>query len=231
MLDLSGAAVVDFPLRGEWRAIQTPAERVPSHGTDFFAQRYALDLVRMDKSGTWYYPGGTRALLRHLSVGIPARAFHGWDQPVRAVSPGRVLAVGEGWPDRDPVRLLPELLRTTLVPPRLSVPGDHRPLAGNHAIVQGAEGVALYAHLRAGSVTVVPGQRVAAGEVLGTVGNSGNSTMPHLHFHLMDGPDPLTAAGLLVAFRGYERWTEGGWEPVERGVPGALERVRCVPAH
>ena len=50
-LDFTAAAVVDFPLRGEWRAVNTPAERVPSHGTDYFGQRYAYDFMRFDATG------------------------------------------------------------------------------------------------------------------------------------------------------------------------------------
>ena len=227
MAEPSDAAVVDFPLRGEWRALHTPADRVPSHGTDFFAQRYAFDFVRMDATGTWYYPGEHRDLLRHLTTGIAASRFHCWDQPVHAAAAGRVVAAADGWPDRERVQRLWELARATFVPPRLSKQGDYRPLAGNHVIVEGTEAVAFYAHLRAGSVRVRAGDQVAAGDSLGTVGNSGNSTMPHLHFHLMDGPDPLAARGVGCAFRGYERWTDDRWEPVARGVPGLFERVRA----
>lgn len=45
----TGAIVVDFPLRGEWTAYHTPAEKVPSHGTDQLGQRYAYDFVRFDR--------------------------------------------------------------------------------------------------------------------------------------------------------------------------------------
>jgi hypothetical protein len=51
MREIPNPAVVDFPLRGEWWATSTTAERVPSHGTNFFAQRYAFDFVRMDPPG------------------------------------------------------------------------------------------------------------------------------------------------------------------------------------
>ena len=224
--ELSTAALLDFPLRGEWHAINTPAERVPSHGTDYFAQRYAFDFVRMDPTGTWYYEGASRTLLRHLTLGVPASMFFCLDQPVHSAFAGRVLASADHWPDRDPVRLLGELARTTFVPPTIHRGGDYRPLAGNYIIVEGTDGIALYAHLRAGSVRVREGQRIASGDVIGHVGNSGNSTMPHLHFHLMDGPDPLEASGLPCAFRGYERWTGTEWRSVPRGVPALFERVR-----
>jgi murein DD-endopeptidase MepM/ murein hydrolase activator NlpD len=56
---------------------------------------------------------------------------------------------------------------------------------------------ALYAHLAPGTVAVASGQQVRAGEVLGRVGHSGNSTAPHLHFHLMDSANPLHARGIL----------------------------------
>ena len=46
--ELEGARIVDFPLRGEWRAVHTPASRIPSHGTDMLGQRYAFDFMRLD---------------------------------------------------------------------------------------------------------------------------------------------------------------------------------------
>jgi hypothetical protein len=227
MPEISNPVIVEFPLRGEWRATSTPAERVPSHGTDFFAQRYAFDFVRMDPTGTWFYPGEFRTLLRHLSVGLPANRFFCWDEPVHSVAGGRVLVAEDGWSDRARVQLFWELVRTGVAPPRIRNGGDYRPLAGNYVIVEGPEGVAIYGHLRAGSVRVAAGERVDAGAILGTVGNSGNSTMPHLHFHLMDGPDPMTARGLPCAFRCYERWKNDQWETVEGGVPGPMERLRA----
>ncbi|MBA3884899.1 MAG: M23 family metallopeptidase [Acidobacteria bacterium] len=219
---------VDFPLRGEWWAVQTPAQKVPSHGTDFFAQRYAFDFARMDPSGTWFYPGEIGALLRHLSIGLPASQFFCWDQAVHASFAGRVLAARDGWPDRTPVVLPWELLRTHFTPSDQFRDRDYRPLAGNFAIIEGHEGVAFYAHLKQGSLSVRADERVSAGDVVGAVGNSGNSTMPHLHFHLMDGADPLAARALSCAFRAYERWVDGSWEPVDAGVPGRLERIRAV---
>ena len=227
MSDLPAAVVVDFPLRGEWRALNTPAERVPSHGTDYFAQRFAIDFVQMDETGTWYYPGGTPRMLRHVTMGIPASVFHCWGQPVHAAFGGEVLAVRDDWPDREKVRHAWELLRTSAAPVPIT-PDDWRPLTGNYVLVRGAAGVAIHAHLQRGSTKVAAGQQVQAGEVLGLVGNSGNSTMPHLHFHLMDGPDALTARGLPCLYRNYERWHDGRWERVAQGIPGPLERIRSA---
>ena len=48
MGELDDPVVVDFPLRGEWAAANTPAHRIPSHGTDMLGQRYAFDFVRID---------------------------------------------------------------------------------------------------------------------------------------------------------------------------------------
>jgi murein DD-endopeptidase MepM/ murein hydrolase activator NlpD len=86
---------------------------------------------------------------------------------------------------------------------------------GNHVILDLGDGVyAVFAHLRRGSLRVAKGDRVQAGDLLGEVGNSGNSSEPHLHFHLMDGPRPLIAAGVPFAFP-YESDGE-----TRTGVPG-----------
>ncbi len=51
---------------------------------------------------------------------------------------------------------------------------------------------AFYAHLPPGGATVKVGDKVTRGQVIGRVGNSGNTTEPHLHFHLMRSPAPVT---------------------------------------
>jgi hypothetical protein len=230
LLDLSQAVVVDFPLKGEWTAVNTPAHRVPSHGTDYFGQRYAFDFIQLH----WETQRPCVApVWRHLFGALPARAFFCWDQPVYSAFDGRVLVAGDGWRDRARINGLWELLRASLLAPvGLLVHGprspDYRPLTGNFLLIEGDVGVALYAHLRQGTVRVASGDQVRAGTELGRIGNSGNSTMPHLHFHLMDGADPYTAAGRLCAFRSYDRYRDGRWERTSAGVPARLERVRAV---
>ncbi|HEX2660814.1 MAG TPA: M23 family metallopeptidase, partial [Polyangia bacterium] len=72
---------------------------------------------------------------------------------------------------------------------------------GNYVVEQLDDGrFALYAHMRPGSPRVKVGDRVRRGQVLGLVGNSGNSTGPHLHFHITDGPSPLGSNGLPYVF-------------------------------
>jgi murein DD-endopeptidase MepM/ murein hydrolase activator NlpD len=204
--------------------VNTPAKRVPSHGTDYFGQRYAIDFVRADETGRRFHQGSQA---KHLLARTPVAAFFSWDEPVYSVFEGDVTAVGDGWPDRARINAFWELIRATLFAtgPRGT---DYRPLAGNYVIIEGEVGFAMYGHLRNGSVGVRPGEGVDAGVHIGRVGNSGNTTLPHLHFQLMDGPDPLTARGLPCAFRGYERFASGSWHAIECGVPDAMERIRST---
>lgn len=221
-LDLAHAAVVRFPLVGEWVAVATPAEKVPSHGTDYFGQRYAYDFVRGDvKAGrvaevpTWRYMLGP----------VPVERFFAWNQPVRAAFDGVVVGAGAGWPDQASVNAVGAAIRAAFAKPPPA--DDHRPLTGNYLLVEGEHGVALYAHLRNGSVRPRVGDRVHAGELLGHVGHSGNSTMPHLHFHLMSQADPLQAHGRLCAFERLEQHDGTQWRPSATGVPELMKPVRA----
>ena len=86
----------------------------------------------------------------------------------------------------------------------------HRPedIGGNQVVVQIRPDVwAMYEHLQPGSIDVRVGDRVAAGQPLGRLGNSGNSDAPHLHFQLSDGPDILTSNSLPYLF---DRYTLSG---------------------
>ena len=78
-------------------------------------------------------------------------------------------------------------------------------LAGNHVVIAHEGGVhSVYGHLAPGSVKVSAGDTVAAGQAIGGLGGSGNSTEPHLHFHLCDSPSPLMCAGMPVKFDAIE---------------------------
>ena len=93
---------------------------------------------------------------------------------------------------------------------------------GNHVVLQvGLREFLFVAHLQAGSITVRPGDRVESGQMIGRVGNSGNSSEPHVHLHLQDSPIPYLGEGIPFYFY---RYRVGGVE-VERGMPfGGRER-------
>ena len=131
---------------------------------------------------------------------------------VTAVAPGTVVFVRDGLVDGVPKSL----------PSTLQEPGDS---AGNHVIVQVEPGVwAFYAHLQTGSVTVEIGDDIVSGQPIGQLGNSGNSIGPHLHFGLIDGPNPLTANSVPMVIDRYS--LTGSVDPsslfAALGDPGAL---------
>ena len=73
---------------------------------------------------------------------------------------------------------------------------------GNHVVQDiGGGRYAFYAHLQTGNpLNLAVGQQLRRGQVLGKLGNSGNTDAPHLHFHVMDRLDPLAANGLPFEF-------------------------------
>jgi murein DD-endopeptidase MepM/ murein hydrolase activator NlpD len=125
-------------------------------------------------------------------AGDPARneSYFVFGSEVIAVAPGRVVATRDDVPENTPPGL----------PPSVAL----NDLAGNFVNQDlGGGRFALYAHLQPGSLRVKPGDRVQPGQVLGLVGNTGNSSEPHLHFHIADargGPSNLVADGLPYVF-------------------------------
>jgi hypothetical protein len=213
----SAPQVVAFPLRGQgWVAVTSPADRIPSHGTDLLGQRYAFDFLRTDGRGRLHYhPAGW---VRTLLLGVSTHECYAWGEAVRAV---------DGMAERGRVHPLRELLLVlknalTFRPARLAA------VLGNHVILRQGDLFAAFAHLAPGSVTVREGQVVRLGEVVGRVGHTGNSTSPHLHFQLMDAIDPLTAKGVPCAFESYEILRGEAWLPVVDGIPGKSERIRLM---
>ena len=84
-----------------------------------------------------------------------------------------------------------------IAPSNITVPE----IAGNRVILDlGGGRYAMYAHLAPHSVTVHVGDHVRAGDKLGLLGNSGNTTGPHLHFQISDRPSTLDTTSLPFVF-------------------------------
>ena len=89
--------------------------------------------------------------------------------------------------------------------PTHAVPMTLETAAGNHVILSLRNGhYAFYAHLQPGSIRVKPGDRVRRGQVLGLLGNSGNSNAPHLHFHISNGNSWVASEGVPFLFDSFE---------------------------
>ncbi|GGT54510.1 M23 family metallopeptidase [Streptomyces purpureus] len=188
---------VDPPMAGRWLALNSPADKVPSHGTHQLGQTYAIDAVA-EPEGTerpgfrWLWP-----IARRNS------AFPAFDAPLYAVADATVVHAEDRQRDHLSRNSLLGLLYLMLIESDVRGLTAARRITGNHLVLDlGGGTYAMYAHLRRGSLTVRAGDRVTAGQVLARCGNSGNSTEPHLHFQLMDGPDLNTARGVPFRWRG-----------------------------
>ena len=211
--------VADLPFSGSWLCLRPPGHHP-----------HAMDFMKVDQHGR-RYPAGK--LLNYLFVGIPARSFYCWGEPVLAPFDGVVVRIGEGWADRKRTSAVSTIriwfTATFLFRPKINGGElDIRPNVGNYVMVKSAAGaVALLAHLRSGSINVRVGQLVGVGQKIGEVGNSGNATAPHIHINLFDQVDDLLSAHVVpLALRRYDRWDGKSWETIVNGAPGKREIVR-----
>lgn len=99
---------------------------------------------------------------------------------------------------------------------------------GNYVVVRIGKGqFAFYAHLATGTLRVRKGQQVKRGQVLGLLGNTGNTDGPHLHFHVMDSPSPLQSSGLPFVFRDFiGQGVLGNVAEIQDGAKGDINRNR-----
>lgn len=174
------------PLRGDgWLAANGPSNTsghrrgvIPIDGEARIPQRFAIDWLQLRPDGT-----------THEGDAKDNRNYRAYGQPVYAVANGVVSEAKDGIPENIPgatSRAVPITLET---------------VAGNHIMLNLGDGVyALYAHVQPGSIKVKVGDKVRQGQVLALLGNSGNSTEPHLHFHLIDRNSPLGGEGLPYVY-------------------------------
>ena len=223
MAEDPGGVLLRLPFTGTWLTQNSPARRVPSHGTHLFATGHAIDFVAVHGRRT----AATRDWRTVLATEPPER-FVAFGRPVLAPAAGRVVTVHDGEADHEARRSQPALAGYALTQAS-RVRGGPGAVAGNHVVLALADrsGFVLLAHLQAGSVRVQVGDQVAAGQVLGACGNSGNSTQPHVHLQAMDGADATTASAVPVTFVDYRVLPRDGGPAVlvRAGVPGEREVV------
>lgn len=139
----------------------------------YSSQRYAIDWTKLDAQN--------KALTGNP---LKTQSYPAYGQEIIAVADGTILGVIDRFPDQ--------------VPGTASKNKDYP--GGNTIIMTLPEGAfAFYAHIKPGSITVKEGDTVKRGQVLGHVGNVGNSSEPHLHFHVTDKPTIFAANSLPYA--------------------------------
>lgn len=195
------------PVHGRWEALNSPASKVPSHGTHAYGQAYAVDLI--------YAPDGVHRPEFGKAGGsfLRPERFPGFGQPVYAPADGVIVrAVDRAQDHRSRSSWAALALFFLEAIPREAM--GPTGVLGNHVVVRLPDGSHfVLAHLQRGSVTVRRGDRVTAGTSIGRCGNTGNTTEPHLHCQRQDLASVFLATGLP--------WTIPGGVP-ENGAPADL---------
>jgi murein DD-endopeptidase MepM/ murein hydrolase activator NlpD len=192
-LDYKTQARLQLPFNGEWRVVWGGRTLEQNYHVVNASQRFAYDLLVVRDGKS------------HDGDGKTLAQYHCLDQPILAPANGTVVSAVDGLADQQP--------------------GTRDPAhpAGNHVILDlGFDEYAVLAHMKQGSVSVKAGDPVVPGQPIGRCGNSGNTTEPHLHFHLQNAPRFGEGEGLPAFFNDYV--ADG--RPVPRGEPLRGERIR-----
>jgi hypothetical protein len=151
----------------------------PLSGGLWAAERFAIDYIQLKPDGTMSTGDLTK---------VESYPYFGAD--IHAVADGPVVGALEGLPEQVPTKSPTDL--------KLEEYG------GNHIVQDIGDGnYAFYAHLKTGSLKVKVGDRLSTGQVIASLGNTGNSDAPHLHFHVMSTPDPLRSDGLPFVIKSF----------------------------
>lgn len=179
--------VARLPFEGAWMVFWGGVTEFQNYHAVVASQRYAADLAVWQDGATAAAPGTEN------------EQYYAFGQPYLSPVDGTVVSAVDAMDD---------------IPPQMpgSNPMDHP--AGNHVVIESQGGYVYLAHCQSGSIIVQQGDTVSAGDVVAAVGNSGNTSEPHVHIHAQthaDMFDPQVAGIPLV----FENALENG-EPVEQ---------------
>lgn len=164
--------VVNLPFKGDWFVFWGGSNVLDNYHYEYESQRYAYDFVQ-EVNGRSYQ-------------GDPAdnESYYAFGKDITAPANGIVTRVIQDIPDNTPVGVM----------------NENEP-AGNVVVIDHSGEYSLLAHLKQGSVTVQEGDSVTTGQVIGKLGNSGNSSEPHLHFQMSDGADLFGSRSLNIRWK------------------------------
>jgi hypothetical protein len=191
---------MSYPFTGRWEVRNSPANRVPSHGTALFGLSYAIDFVPVDATGR-----SAAFTPKSFFQVEPPTAFTGFGRTIGAPIDGVVVATHAAEPDHDAYRGLPSVRYALTQRQRLRRGWVN--IVGNHVLIEthtasGTRTMVALCHLQQDSILVQKGQRVRRGDKIARCGNSGNSTEPHLHLHALDGSDLMHSNAVPITFNG-----------------------------
>jgi hypothetical protein len=156
---------------------------------------FALDIAKIAESG-----------LNHKADGARFDDYYAYGADVLAAADGHVISAANDQPEDPSAMQRPNETQEAYFARLQKEQGERlakglKAITGNYVMIDhGKNEYSLYAHLQPDSVRVHVGDEIKAGDVIGKLGSSGNSTEPHLHFHVCDKPDPLMCAGIPVNF-------------------------------
>ena len=219
--------VVKAPLHGEYIAATSPGDKVPSHGTHEWGMTYAYDFIQVRKNKndalTWH----NKSLSEYFLARVKLSDTFGWGKPIYSPIDGLVRDVFNSVKERNRLHILSDVGYAIYNEIFFSYKrGQIHKLGGNYLIIEGKSCCAFIAHAKTGSIKPKVGDTVVAGELIGEVGHSGNSSAPHLHMQLMDRVDLKSAKGLPCCFERYEVLRNGVWEPIRNSIPTRSEIIR-----
>lgn len=164
---------------------------MPLDGTLIFPQRFAIDWMRLDKKGRLFH--GDKKQVKD---------YAGYGAEIFAVADGEVVSTDDSLNDQVPPSL----------PDPKTITIDN--VLGNHVTIhlKNSNAYVMYAHLKKGSVRVKTGDKIKRGHVIGLLGNSGNTSAPHLHLQLLEN-STLASNSLAYVF---EKFDFQGAIPIEQ---------------
>ena len=183
-------------------------------GTARLPGRFAIDFIKLDSAGK--LAADDENVIRN---------WHGYAADVLAVNDGIVASV------RNDAAESPTL--------SAYVPASPENATGNYiSLKTGDKQYVFYEHLKPGSIRVKPGQKVTKGQVIASLGFTGQTTGPHLHLHVADRDSPLGAEGLPFEFEQYrllggyidfDNFGKTLWIPAEKQNTNNIQPDRPAP--
>lgn len=167
----------DLPFSGEWTVVNGCFTKEYSHSWEIPTQRYAYDFIMLDESGKSWEGNAKKA-----------ESYYCYDKAILSPADGVIIEIVNKSKD--------SLL---LDSGQFFSYASH--IAGNYIVIQhGEKEYSTLAHLKKDSILVKVGDKVTRGQEIARCGNTGNSSEPHLHFQLQDGPSFYFSAGLPIRF-------------------------------